>query len=119
MLHVVVIQDSAQLVLGISTLGKVFSPVRFQSQAVYPGRELSTLTDQWTNQAAKSAPGCVLTAWVYSKPRQVYRLALRMPSLNLPDSQSAQVGNHMKSPLSHLESLRAILPSRAAAPATT
>ena len=80
MLHVVVIQDSAQLVLGISTLGKVFSPVRFQSQAVYPGRELSTLTDQWTNQAAKSAPGCVLTAWVYSKPRQVYRLALRMPS---------------------------------------
>eukprot|EP00439_Symbiodinium_sp_Y106_P049786 s1701_g6.t1 len=39
-------------------------------EAVYPGRELSTLTDQWTNQ--------------------VYRLALRMPSLNLPDSQSAQ-----------------------------
>jgi len=39
-------------------------------EAVYPGRELSGLTDQWTNQ--------------------VYRLALRMPSLQLPDSQSAQ-----------------------------
>jgi len=39
-------------------------------EAVYPGRELSGLTEQWTNQ--------------------VYRAALRMPSLPLPDSTSAQ-----------------------------
>ena len=32
--------------------------------------------------------GCPLTGL------EVYRLALRMPSLNLPDSQSAQVGSH-------------------------
>eukprot|EP00930_Biecheleria_cincta_P039091 TRINITY_DN26894_c0_g1_i1.p1 TRINITY_DN26894_c0_g1~~TRINITY_DN26894_c0_g1_i1.p1 ORF type:complete len:475 (+),score=59.23 TRINITY_DN26894_c0_g1_i1:31-1455(+) len=39
-------------------------------EAVYPGNELSGLTEQWTNQ--------------------VYRAALRMPTLPLPDSSNSQ-----------------------------
>mmetsp|Transcript_25412 Transcript_25412/g.70771 ORF Transcript_25412/g.70771 Transcript_25412/m.70771 type:complete len:470 (-) Transcript_25412:214-1623(-) len=39
-------------------------------ESVYPGREDSSLTEQWTNQ--------------------VYRLALRMPTLPLPDSANTQ-----------------------------
>jgi sarcosine oxidase subunit beta len=39
-------------------------------ESVYPGRSESALTDQWTNQ--------------------VYRLALRMPELPLPDSANTQ-----------------------------
>merc|ERR1712178_171260 len=39
-------------------------------ESVYPGRESCALTEQWTNQ--------------------VYRLALRMPTLPLPDSANTQ-----------------------------
>ncbi|CAK9093944.1 Uncharacterized zinc-type alcohol dehydrogenase-like protein YdjJ [Durusdinium trenchii] len=39
-------------------------------EAVYPGRELASLTDQWTNQ--------------------VYRLALRIPTLPLPEAGNVQ-----------------------------
>eukprot|EP00928_Gymnodinium_smaydae_P031593 TRINITY_DN23145_c0_g1_i1.p1 TRINITY_DN23145_c0_g1~~TRINITY_DN23145_c0_g1_i1.p1 ORF type:complete len:485 (-),score=53.66 TRINITY_DN23145_c0_g1_i1:187-1617(-) len=39
-------------------------------ESVYPGRDDSSLTDQWTNQ--------------------VYRLALRMPTMPLPDSANTQ-----------------------------
>lgn len=39
-------------------------------QAVYPGNELASLTDQWTNQ--------------------VYRLALRIPTLPLPEAGNVQ-----------------------------
>jgi len=39
-------------------------------ESVYPGQDLSALSDQWTNQ--------------------VYRLALRMPTLELPDSTNTQ-----------------------------